>query len=186
MVGRSCRDKRDASCEPCTDRVCVSDGAWVKHGACLIHRQGTGGPDGLRGDRVGVGDVGQVSWWTWSVWHSPRGDDSWGAGSKQHARMVGRSCGDKRDASRQPCCDRVGVIDGAWVKHGACLVHRQGTRGSDGLRGDRLGVGDIGQVSGWTWHARHSTSGDDSRGARWQRQPRMVGGRGWSELDTPG
>ena len=158
MVCRSIKLQHDASREPCCDRVGVSDGAWVKHGACDVHRQGTAGPDGLRGHRLGVGDIGQVSGWTWISGHSPRGDDSWGARWQRQPRMVGGRGWSELDTPGESSRHGISVGDGAWVEHGARDVHGSCTHRTDGLRGDRLGVGDVLDMHDGPWIKGISTS----------------------------
>ena len=55
MVGGLGRVERDAEAEPGGDRVGVSDGTRVEHGACDVHGAGSGGGDGVRGDGVEIG-----------------------------------------------------------------------------------------------------------------------------------
>ena len=47
LVHRLGRDERDAQAEPGGDRVGVSDGTRVEHGACDVHGAGSGGGDGV-------------------------------------------------------------------------------------------------------------------------------------------
>jgi hypothetical protein len=49
-----------------------------------------------------------------------------------------------------------------------------------------MGVGDVGEVPGWAGSRGHWAVGDDGRGAVGKHEPGMVGGRGGSELDSPG
>ena len=61
MVGGRGDDERDGWVESGGDGVGVGDGAWGGDGACEhVHGEGTGGADGMRGDGVGVGDIGEV------------------------------------------------------------------------------------------------------------------------------
>ena len=74
----------------------------------------------MRGDGVGVGDIGEVPGDARSAGGTARDDDGGGAGRERDAGMVGgRGCLE-RDASTEPCGDRVGVGDGARGEHGAC------------------------------------------------------------------
>ena len=100
----------------------------------------------MRGDRVGVGDIGEVSDGTSASGDTSDGDDGRGAGQQRDARLV-IGCGRAEHGTKeQPCRDRIGVSDGAWIRHGAGIVHGAGAGGADGMRGDGLGVGDIGQM----------------------------------------
>jgi hypothetical protein len=78
--------------------------------------------------------------------------------------VVGGRGGIERDGSTEPSGDRVGVGDGARGEHGACDVHGTGSGGAHGLRGDGVGVGDIGEVRGDTRGAGDA-AGDDDGGA---------------------
>ena len=72
--------------------------------------------------------------------------------------MVGGRGRAEHDTTGQPGGHRVGVGDGAWVEHGACDVHGHGETRSDGMRGDGVGVGDVGAVHGGARVTWHSTS----------------------------
>ena len=53
------------------------------------------------------------------------------------------------------------------------------------MRGDGLGVGDVGAVpGGGTWNRRDATGGDDGRGSRWEFDAGVVGGRSRYERGT--
>ena len=52
------------------------------------------------------------------------------------------------------------------------------------MRGDGVGVGDVGAVPGGAWGSGHSASGDDGRGARRERDGGVLGGRGEHERDA--
>ena len=97
----------------------------------------------MRGDRVGVGDIGEVPGDARSAGGTARDDDGGGAGRERDAGLVGGRGGIERDASTEPSGDRVGVGDGARGEHGACDVHGTGSGGAHGLRGDGVGVGNV-------------------------------------------
>jgi hypothetical protein len=44
------------------------------------------------------------------------------------------------------------------------------------MRGNGLGVGDCGAMSGWGWGKRHSTRDHDGRRAGWEHDGGMVNG----------
>ena len=111
----------------------------------------------MRGDRVGVGDIGEVPGDARSAGGTARDDDGGGAGRERDAGVVGGRGGIERDASTEPSGDRVGVGDGARGEHGACDVHGTGSGGAHGMRGDRVGVGDGIEVFDVQWGTRHST-----------------------------
>jgi hypothetical protein len=161
--------ERDGSTEPSGDRVGVGDGARGEHGACDVHGTGSGGAHGLRGDRVGVGDIGEVHGNARCTGDVSADTDGWGAGRQRDAGMVASSDGFQRIPSTEPSGDRVGVGDGARGEHGACDVHGTSSGGAHGLRGDGVGVGDIGEVPG---DARSSedAAGDDNVGGAWRQR----------------
>jgi hypothetical protein len=170
--------------QPCRDRIGVSDGAWIKHGAGIVHGAGAGGADGVRGDRVGVGDIDEVSDGAGASGDTSGGDDGRGAGQQRDARLVSGCVRAEHGTQEQPCRDRIGVSDGAWIKHGAGIVHGAGAGGVDGMRGDRVGVGDIDEVSDGAGASGDTSGGDDGRGAGQQRDARLVSGCGRAEHGT--
>jgi hypothetical protein len=158
----------DGSTEPSGDRVGVGDGARGEHGACDVHGTGSGGAHGLRGDGVGVGDIGEVPGDERSAGGTAGDDDGGAAGRKRDAGVVVRRWGIEYDGSTEPSGDRVGVGDGARGEHGACDVHGTGSGGAHGLRGDGVGVSDGNQVSCVTWGTRHSAFDSHSGPSYWQ------------------
>ena len=172
--------------ERCGDREGVGDGARGEHGACDVHGTGSGGAHGMRGDGVGVGDIGEVHGDARGAGDTAAGDDGGGAGRRERdAGVVGGRGGIERDAWTERCGDRVGVGDGARGEHGACDVHGTGSGGAHGMRGDGVGVGDIGEVHGDARGAGDTAAGDDGGGAgRRERDAGVVGGRGGIERDA--
>ena len=90
--------------------------------------------------------------------------------------MVGGRGGLERDASTEPSGHRVGVGDGARGEHGACDVHGTGSGGAHGMRGDGVGVGDIGQVPGDARSVVDAAGDDDGFWSRRKRDAGVVGG----------
>jgi hypothetical protein len=164
VVGGRRSLKRDGSTEPSGDRVGVGDGARGEHGACDVHGTGSGGAHGLPGDGVAVGDIGEVPGDARSAGDAAGDDDVGNAGRQRDAGVVSGHRGIELDGSTEPSGDRVGVCDGAWGEHGACDVHGTGSGGAHGLRGDGVGVGDIGEVPGDARSAGDA-AGDDDGGA---------------------
>ena len=105
----------------------------------------------MRGDGVGVGDIGEVPGDAWSSGDTASGDDGRGAIGKRDTGVV---CGlgvIERDATDEPSGDRFCVGDDTRGEHGACDVHGAGTGRAHGMRGDGVGVGGIGEVPGDAW-----------------------------------
>ena len=120
----------------------------------------------MRGDGVGVGDIGEVQGDARSPGDTAAGDDGGGAGREQDAGVVGGRGGLERDASTEPSGDRVGVGDGARGEHGACDAHGTDSGGAHGVRGDGVGVGDLGEVPGVAQRAGGTAGDDDGGGAK--------------------
>jgi hypothetical protein len=178
MVGRRCGAEQDAWAEPSGDRVGVIHGTWIEHGACELHMYGSGGADGLRGDGLGVGDISDVSGVAWGSGHAKGFGDGSSPGRERDTGMVGRHDGSEQDAWAEPSGDRVGVSHGARIEHGVYELHREGSSGADGRRGDGMGVGDFREVFGDAWGSGHTWDGDDGRGAGRERDTGMVGRHG--------
>jgi len=99
---------------------------------------------------VGVGDVDEVPGGTWCKGHQTGGDDGWGKGRKCHAGLVDGHERPERDATAEPSRNRIELSNGAWLEYGACELHSESSGGPHGMRVDRVGVGDLGEVSGGT------------------------------------
>ena len=140
----------------------------------------------MRGDGVGVGDVGEVPSFTWGARHQTGDDDGGDAGRERDARVVGGHRRAERDEAAEPGGDGVELGDGARGGHGAGGVHGAGPRRSDRMRGDGLGVGDVGEVPGGTRGSGDTSGGDDGRGAGRERDAGVVGGCGYDERDAEG
>jgi hypothetical protein len=175
--------EHDGSTEPSGDRVGVGDGARGEHGACDVHGTGSGGAHGMRGNGVGVGDIGEVPGDARSAGDAAGDDDSGGGGRQRDAGLVGGHHCSGSVASTEPSGDRVGVGDGARGEHGACDVHGTGSGGAHGMRGDGVGVGDIGEVPGHARSAGDAAADDDGGGVARQRDAGVVGGRRGHERD---
>ena len=100
----------------------------------------------MRGDRVGVGDLSEVHGGPWSSRHQACGDDGRGAIWERDGSLLGGRGEHECGASGQQGRDRLDISDGARVEPGAGGVHGHGSGGAHGMRGDRVGVGDIREV----------------------------------------
>jgi hypothetical protein len=162
--------ERDPALEPCGDGVGVGDGARVEPGGGSLHGDGTRRTHGMRGDGLGVGDVGAVPGGAWCTGHTASDDDC-GRSDREHVGRV--LCGGsehERDASWKPCGHGIGVGDGARVESGTGCVDGAGTDGADGMRGDGVGVGDVGAMFVGTGDPGHTAGGDDCRRADQERE----------------
>ena len=132
------------------------------------------GMHGMRGDGVGVGDVGEVPCGTRVTRDAAGGDDGRGSKGKHDAGLVVDMAG-MSVAGRG---NRGGTGSASMTVHGASmgLVAYTGKarHGHDGMRGDGVGVGDVGEVPCGTRITRHATGGDDGGGARRQHDAGMV------------
>jgi len=186
MVFGSCEHQSGALDQPCWHWIIDAYSTWGKHRACDIHGQGTRRAHGMRGNRVGIGDINDMQGLSICIWWLPAGcDDGGGATRERDTGMVGRFHCCECDATTESCCDRISVRDDTRGEHGACDVHGAGTGGALGMRGDRVGVGDICEVSCEDWRSGDTPSGVDGRGDRGKRDTGMVGRLGVVERDAP-
>jgi hypothetical protein len=116
----------------------------------------------MRGDRVGVGDVGTVQGGA-----RGSGDASCGDDGRESIRQRDRSILDgpwqvDLDEGLQQGGDRVGVGDSAWGWVWFCYFDGDGAVGADGMRGDRVGVGDISAVPCGARGSGDASCGHDS------------------------
>ena len=65
--------------------------------------------------------------------------------------MVYRSPGPEHHQTNQQSWNGIGIGDGAWGEHGAGGIHKQGKKEANWMRGDTVGVGDVGQVHVRVW-----------------------------------
>jgi len=128
----------------------------------------------MRGIRMGVGDVDEVPGGTWYAGHQTGGDDGWGEGWECHAGLVDGHERPERDATAEPSRHGIELNDGAWLRYGACELHSESSRGPHGVRVDRVGVGDLGQVSSGTSRVWYQKTNDDGRRAEWKPVTSMV------------
>ena len=148
MVDRCTRAEHGGLAEPCRHRIGINHGAWGEHGACGVHGATPGVAHGMRGDGVGVRDFGQVFGGAWCAWHEAGGDDGRGARGERDAGVVIGRWRAELAAGAEPGGDGLGINHGARGEHGACDIHGAGTSGGHGMRGDGVGVGDVGEVPG--------------------------------------
>jgi len=100
----------------------------------------------MRGDRVGVGDIGAVHRGAWGLGDAACGGDGRGeARQRDHSILDGR-WESERDEGIQQGWDRVDVGDGARGWLWGSGIDGDGAVRTDGMRGDKVGVGDIGVV----------------------------------------
>ena len=101
-------------------------------------------------------------------------------GGQRESGMVDRGTWPEHHVTRiNRSRDGIDIGDGAWGQHGAGDVHGTGEGGSDRMRVDRVGVGDIDEVHGGARGWRHASGGDDGRGAGRQRESGMVDRGTW-------
>ena len=147
MVSGRLLGQCDALGKQCGDWFCVCDSARVEPWACGVHDDGAVRADGMRGDIVGVGYIGSMPCGAWCPGDATYMVDDRGAGREHDGGILnGRWLG-QCDASGEQCGDWVGISDSARVEPWACSFHGDGAVRADWMRGDRVGVGDIDQVS---------------------------------------
>jgi len=144
-------------------RFNIVDGAWIRAGTGGADGDGTSRADGMRGDGVGVGDVGAVHDGGWSSGHACCCDDGRRARRVDQHGGFNRRRNDEHISSEQHGRDGVGVGDGAWIRAGTGGADGDGTRRADGMRGNGVGVGDVDALHdgrpGSPGHAHCSTDG---------------------------
>jgi hypothetical protein len=124
----------------------------------------------MRGDGVGVGDVGAVPFILGGAGDAAGGDDG-GRADRERQRHALGGCGRlERDRTVQRCGDGVSVGDGAWVWTGAWYIYFDCADGGDGMRGDGVGVGDVGAVPDILGGEGDAAGGDDGGSADSERQ----------------
>jgi len=90
----------------------------------------------MRGDRVGVGDIDAVLAAECVAWVSANADDVVGAWQQHDTKLVS-GCGWREPGwAGQPGMYWIGVSDGAWGKHGTCVVFGLSQVWADGMRDD--------------------------------------------------
>jgi hypothetical protein len=62
------------------DNKVSENGTHPEDGTCELHREGSGGTDGIRGDGTGVGDISEMPVDSWDSGHTTGGDDGWETG----------------------------------------------------------------------------------------------------------
>ena len=103
------------------------------------------------------------------------GGDGRGAGRERDAGVVVRRGRAERDGGHERgFLYDVGVCDGAWGRYGHIEIHGQGAGGSHGVRGDRLGIGDVGEVPGFTGSLWIEAGSGDGGEAGRERDAGMV------------
>jgi hypothetical protein len=152
----------------------VSDGAWGEHGAGVVYRQDPGGSDRMRGDTVGVGDISEVQGRTRGWWYASGGDDGRADGRERESGMVSGCLRANSDSPKEPIWDGIDICDGAWGEHGAGVVHKSGEPGAHRMRGDTMGVGDIGEMHGRTRGSGLASPRHHGRGAGRECEPCVV------------
>ena len=90
LVSQRGRGELDPSSEQSRDGIGFSHGTGSPLRACELHREGSGGADGMPGDGMGIGDIGKVPGDAWGSGHTTDSDDSWDKGRECHTDMVGR------------------------------------------------------------------------------------------------
>jgi hypothetical protein len=119
----------------------------------------------MRGDRVGIGDIGAVQGWARGSGDASCGDDGRGAIRQRDRSILNGQWQGERDEGIQQGGDRVGICDSARCWFWCCCFHGDGAGRADGMRGDRVGVGDIDAVQGGARSSGDASCGDDGRGA---------------------
>jgi len=185
LVGGRCEYERDESHESCWHWIDVGDGARVEHGSFAVHVAQPGGAYGMRGDGVGVRDVcAMYDGRAWSGRDAAGGDDGGGSRWERDASVVGGRWRSERGTTREPGGDGIGIDDGTRGQSGDADVYSTGAGGADGMRGDGVGVGDVGEMPCGAWGGGHTACFGDSWRSIGEPDGGMVGGHGSDERDA--
>ena len=130
----------------------------------------------MRGYRVGVGDIDEVSGWTKLERHQARGNDNWTKRRQHDSGMVRQYGRNEQHATGQQGWHRLCISHSARCEHGAIVIYGAGFSGTDRMRGNRVGVRDLGEVSGGSQVAEHLQDCHVHVGACRQRITGLVSG----------
>ena len=137
----------------------------------------------MRRDGLGVRDVGELFGSAWISGHASDVSDGRGYERKHDEGIVIGHIGHEHDAGGQWRGDGVSDGDGTWDGSGACGDHSDGARRADGMRGDGVGVGDVGVVhDGSARTARNSRYCGDGRRTGREHDGGVLDRRGEHEL----
>ena len=126
MVNGRWLGQRDATTEQGGVGIGVSDGARVETWTCGFHGDGAVRADGMRGDRVAVGDIGALHGGAWGSEDASCGDDGRGEEREQDGGILSGPWLFERYVKKEPCGYWVGISDGARVEPWACGLHGDG------------------------------------------------------------
>ncbi len=131
----------------------------------------------MRGDRVGVGDVRVLQDGAWLSGDASCGDDGRGATRQRDRGLLHGHWTIERDEGIQQGGDRVGVSvsAGGWFWY--CGFDGDGAVRTYRMRGDRVGVGDIGAVPCGARGSGDALCGDDGRESNRQWDRSILDGR---------
>ena len=128
-------------------RFNIGNGAWIWAGTGSADDDGTRRADRMRGDGVGVGDVGAMhDGRAGDARHRRCCNDGRGARWEHDGGVLDGRREHERGISQQCSRNRLVIRDGAWIRAGTGGADGDGPRRTDGMRGDGVGVGDVGAV----------------------------------------
>ena len=119
---------------------------------------------------MGVGDIGAVQGGAWDSGDAACGDDGRGAIRQRLGGILDGHWQDQSDEGIQQGGDRLGFSDSARFWFWRCGFHGDGAVMEDGMRGDRVGVGDIGAVQGGARGSGDASCGVDSWRPIWEHE----------------
>ena len=117
----------------------------------------------MRGHRLGVGDVGEMQGSSRDNSNAKNHNVHGAEDSKLQPRMVTGCCDAKQDAKDQQRRNGVEFHNCSRSGHGAYVSDGQDSPGAHGMRGHKLGVGDVGAVSCGPWGAGQQKSSLNGR-----------------------
>ena len=126
---------------------------------------------------MGVGHIGAMPDWAWSERDPTCGCDSRRAGREPEPGLVSGPTGTERDAAEQHAGDGIHVADNAWGKHGSRLVYGTDAARTDRMRGNGMGIRNVGAMPHESQQQGNPTAGNDSRSTIGERESCVVGRR---------
>ena len=176
MVSGRCLSQRVARREQCGDEIGANYTSRGWFWACGSHGDGAVRTFGMRGDRVGVADISAMPCGAWCSGDAACGDDGRRAIRQRDRRILVRYWSSQLEEGIQQGRDRVDVSDGARGWFWACGAHSDDAVRTVGMRGDRVGVGDIGAMPCGARRTGDASCGDDGRGVIRERDGDMLSG----------
>ena len=124
---------------------------------------------------MGVRDIRPVSGGERRKRYPPCDSDGGREPCEPDTGVVNEYWGPEHGASREPGRDGIHISHCTWGCDGACISHRTCSSRTHGMRGDGVGVGDVGEMPCDEEYAGDAANHDIRRCSRGERYPILVG-----------